>query len=124
MRVLEQHDWPGNVRELEHAIERAVILSRDSEIKPSDLPEFGRAREIKVRTGGIPQGCTLEEVERLTILQTLELTGWNKRATADILGIHRPTLYNKLRKYRLWRSEDRFHRGNSGDTGPTNNESS
>jgi DNA-binding NtrC family response regulator len=64
----------------------------------------------------------LEEVERLTILQTLELTGWNKRATADILGIHRPTLYNKLRKYRLWRSEDRFHRGNSGDPGPTSGE--
>ncbi len=123
MRVLEQHDWPGNVRELEHAIERAVILSRDAEIKPSDLPEFGRARDIKVRTSGIPRGCTLEEVERLTILQTLELTGWNKRATADILGIHRPTLYNKLRKYRLWRSEDRFHRGRSGDHGPAGGDS-
>lgn len=111
MRMLEQHDWPGNVRELEHALERAVIVSRDSEIKPADLPEFGRAREIKARASGIPRGCTLEEVERLTILQTLELTGWNKRATADILGIHRPTLYNKLRKYRLWRREDRFDRG-------------
>jgi two-component system, NtrC family, response regulator HydG len=116
MRALEQHDWPGNVRELEHAIERAVILSRDIEIKPTDLPEFGRARELKVRTSGIPRGCTLEEIERLTILQTLELTGWNKRATADILGIHRPTLYNKLRKYRLWRSEDRFRHGNSDET--------
>lgn len=111
MRILEQHDWPGNVRELEHAIERAVILSRDTEIKPADLPAFGRTREIKANSSGIPRGCTLEEVERLAILQTLELTGWNKRATADILGIHRPTLYNKLRKYRLWRSEDRFHRG-------------
>jgi len=111
MRVLEQHDWPGNVRELEHAIERAVILSRDTEIKPADLPAFGRTREIKASGSGIPRGCTLEEVERLAILQTLELTGWNKRATADILGIHRPTLYNKLRKYRLWRTEDRFHRG-------------
>ena len=123
MRVLEQHDWPGNVRELEHAIERAVILSRDAEIKPSDLPEFGRARDIKVGASGIPRGCTLEEVERLTILQTLELTGWNKRATADILGIHRPTLYNKLRKYRLWRSEDRFHRGHSADHGPAGGDS-
>jgi len=123
MRVLEQHDWPGNVRELEHAIERAVILSRGSEIKPSDLPEFGRAREIKVRAGGIPRGCTLEEVERLTILQTLELTGWNKRATAHILGIHRPTLYNKLRKYRLWRTEDRFHRGEPDDERSTSDES-
>ena len=118
MRALEQHDWPGNVRELEHAIERAVILSRDAEIKQSDLPEFGRAREIKERTSGIPRGCTLEEVERLTILQTLELTGWNKRATADILGIHRPTLYNKLRKYRLWRREDRFHHGTSAENEP------
>src|SRR5262245_18834404 len=122
MRTLEQHDWPGNVRELEHAIERAIIVSRHREIKPSDLPEFGRAREFKVRTGGIPRGCTLEEVERLTILQTLELTGWNKRAAADILGIHRPTLYNKLRKYRLWRREDRFHRGDGGHTGSTNND--
>ncbi len=123
MRVLEQHDWPGNVRELEHAIERAIILSRDAEIKPSDLPEFGRARDIKVGTSGIPRGCTLEEVERLTILQTLELTGWNKRAAADILGIHRPTLYNKLRRYRLWRSEDRFHRGHSADHGPAGGDS-
>jgi DNA-binding NtrC family response regulator len=117
MRILEQHDWPGNVRELEHALERAVIVSRDSEITPADLPEFGRAREIKARASGIPRGCTLEEVERLTILQTLELTGWNKRATADILGIHRPTLYNKLRKYRLWRSEDRFDRGSGSGKG-------
>ncbi|MFN2446702.1 MAG: helix-turn-helix domain-containing protein [Vicinamibacterales bacterium] len=39
--------------------------------------------------------------------QTLELTNWNKRAAANILGIHRPTLYNKLRKYRLWRRSDR-----------------
>jgi DNA-binding NtrC family response regulator len=116
LRALEQHDWPGNVRELEHAIERAVILARGPEIKASDLPEFPRSREIKASTGsGIPRGCTLEEVERLTIFQTLELTGWNKRATADILGIHRPTLYNKLRKYRLWRREDRFHHGEPSD---------
>ncbi len=123
MRALEQHHWPGNVRELEHAIERAVILSRDREIKPSDLPEFGHARELKARASGIPRGCTLEEVERLTILQTLELTGWNKRATADILGIHRPTLYNKLRKYRLWRREDRFHRGDADALGASKEDS-
>jgi two-component system, NtrC family, response regulator HydG len=112
LRVLEQHDWPGNVRELEHVIERAVILARGPEITASDFPESLHARDAKpAATMGFPRGCTLEEVERLAILQTLELTGWNKRATADILGIHRPTLYNKLRKYRLWRREDRFHRG-------------
>ena len=58
----------------------------------------------------MPAGCSLEEVERLAILQTLELTDWNKRQAAKILGIHRPTLYNKLRKYRLWRREDCFRR--------------
>ncbi len=117
LRALEQHTWPGNVRELEHAIERAVILARGPEIRASDLPAFPRSHEVKPPSnGGIPRGCTLEEVERLAILQTLELTGWNKRATADILGIHRPTLYNKLRKYRLWRREDRFHRGEASNS--------
>jgi transcriptional regulator of acetoin/glycerol metabolism len=49
----------------------------------------------------IPQHCTLQEIERLAILRTLEQTRWNKRATADILGLYRPTLYSKLKKYNL-----------------------
>ena len=116
MRILEQHDWPGNVRELEHAIERAVILSRDTEIKPSDLPEFGRARDIKVgqqrhpsrlhaRGGGAARHSPDARADRL------EQAGNGRHP-----GHSSPTLYNKLRKYRLWRSEDRFpsrwqHRG-------------
>ena len=111
LRVLEEYAWPGNVRELEHVVERAVILAAGSRIDAGDLP--ATLRQLPVRTAGqvsVPAGCSLEEVERLAILQTLELTDWNKRQAAKILGIHRPTLYNKLRKYRLWRSEDRFRR--------------
>ena len=111
LQVLDEYAWPGNVRELEHVVERAVILAGGTRIGAGDLP--AALRQAPVRTMGdvsLPAGCSLEEVERLAILQTLELTDWNKRQAAKILGIHRPTLYNKLRKYRLWRSEDRFRR--------------
>jgi DNA-binding NtrC family response regulator len=110
LRLLDDYAWPGNVRELEHVVVRAVILANGSRIDPDDLPpavrQGGKAREARDVT--VPGGRSLEEVERLAILQTLELTDWNKRRTASILGIHRPTLYNKLRKHRLWRREDRF----------------
>jgi DNA-binding NtrC family response regulator len=109
LRTLERHTWPGNVRELQHVVERAVILATGPLITTGDLPEAVRGPKMRQAPGSnLPTGCTLEELERLAILQTLELTSWNKRATANILGIHRPTLYNKLRKYRLWRRGDRF----------------
>jgi transcriptional regulator with PAS, ATPase and Fis domain len=111
MRALERHGWPGNVRELEHVIERAVILGRGPDIVVGDLAEaVTRPSNSSVPRTAQLGGCTLEELERIAILQTLEMTGWNKRATANMLGIHRPTLYNKLRKYQLWRREDRFRR--------------
>ena len=110
--LLEQHDWRGNVRELEHVMERAVILAQGPAIGVADLPDSVRRPPKLDATSPVmlPGGCTLMELERLAILQTLERTSWNKRATASILGIHRPTLYNKMRKYRLWRPEDRFRR--------------
>jgi DNA-binding NtrC family response regulator len=114
LRLLERHAWPGNVRELEHVVERAVILARGPFIGVVDLPDSIRVGDPPPRQMlSLPSGCTLEELERLAILQTLELTSWNKCATANILGIHRPTLYNKLRKYRLWRRQDRFWRGDA-----------
>ena len=80
-------------------------------VEAGDLPAaLRRAPQRAAGEMSVPAGCSLEEVERLAILQTLELTDWNKRQAAKILGIHRPTLYNKLRKYRLWRQEDRFRR--------------
>jgi DNA-binding NtrC family response regulator len=57
------------------------------------------------RHGSMPIGQSLEEIERLAIVQTLERTRGNKRAAAAMLGIHRPTLYNKLRRYGLWHAE-------------------
>lgn len=102
MRVLQRHRWPGNVRELEHAIERGVIVATEPRIQAADLPAALRDSEPDLEHGdAIPAHHTLEEIERLAILRTLERTQWNKRAAANILGVYRPTLYSKLKKYNL-----------------------
>lgn len=105
LRALERHAWPGNVRELEHVIERAVILCVGPDIRVEDLPDALRHPVGLPRQATMPIGQSLEEIERLAIVQTLERTRGNKRAAAAMLGIHRPTLYNKLRRYGLWRAE-------------------
>ncbi len=108
-RILAHH-WPGNVRELRNAIERAVLLARSSMIEPEDLPFI--QPEPPVHPDGerasppegrilIPPDLTLEEVEQMVIRQALQRTGGNKLAAARILGLHRPRLYAKIRKYRL-----------------------
>lgn len=102
LKALEQYPWPGNVRELEHVLERAVILCGGPTIRLEHLPEPIRAPG-RIQAPALPAGLSLDELERLAIIQTLERTRGNKRAAAAMLGIHRPTLYNKLRKYGLWR---------------------
>ncbi len=103
MRLLQRYRWPGNVRELEHAIERAVIVAAGSALTPGDLPTALHEAEGATPSAAfsIPPHHTLEEIERLAIIQTLERTRGNKRAAASILGVYRPTLYSKLRKYKI-----------------------
>jgi two-component system response regulator HydG len=104
--LLMRYDWPGNVRELEHALERAVILARGEHITPEELPPNIRA--IGGDPGGttpqeppVPVGLRLKEVERELIHKTLERTGGNRTKAAEILGISRATLHNKLKEYGL-----------------------
>ena len=103
MRLLQRYRWPGNVRELEHAIERAVIVATGTLLTPADLPSVVHEAHgtAPSATFSIPPHHTLEEIERLAIIQTLERTRGNKRAAASILGVYRPTLYSKLRKYKI-----------------------
>lgn len=95
------HRWPGNVRELQNAIERAVLLAKGSRIEPEDLPFGETANEIPLNAFYLPPNMTLEEIEKMAICQTLERTRGNKQAAAQILGIYRPRLYSKIRKYRI-----------------------
>ena len=98
------HQWPGNVRELQNVIERAVLLAKANKIEPVDLPfENGNLPEGAAQAGGwdVPANMTLEEIEKLVIEKTLQRTNGNKQAAANLLGIYRPRLYSKIRKYHI-----------------------
>lgn len=94
MQAMELYAWPGNVRELEHFIHRTVIM-KDEPVTLSDLPAYMKAGTM--RSG--PQGdlLSLAEVERLHIARVLEATDQNKTKAAQILGIDRKTLREKLK---------------------------
>jgi two-component system response regulator HydG len=101
MDLLTRYDWPGNIRELENSIERAVILARGEIIAPADLPPIIQAlsRDREIQGLNLPSGISLQEVEKALILKTLEDTGGNRSRAAEILGINRRTLQNKLKEY-------------------------
>ena len=91
---LESYAWPGNVRELEHAIEKAVILSDNQELQPNDF--YMRTPD---ETSFVVESFTLEEMEKILIEKALRKYDNNISAVAAELGISRPTLYSKIRKY-------------------------
>jgi Nif-specific regulatory protein len=102
MERLRSHDWPGNVRELRNVVERAVVLVEGSEITEGDLwftPLSGSQGPPADVPGATHELISLEEVERLHILRTIESTNWKKREAARSLGINRSTLDRKLEKY-------------------------
>ena len=97
------HAWPGNVRELQNVIERAVLLAKGNKVEPFDLPfDNGTLAEGSgAPTWEVPPNMTLEDIEKLVIERTLQRTGGNKQAAANLLGIYRPRLYSKIRKYSI-----------------------
>ena len=92
MNLLQQQPWTGNVRELENAIERAMVVAQEPEIRESDFV-------FKAST--VPNGApkSLDEIEKAHILRTLETVGWNQTRAAEILNIDRVTLHHKLKRY-------------------------
>ncbi len=98
------HAWPGNVRELQNVIERAVLLAKTEKIEPVDLPfDSGELPDggADGSAWDIPPNMTLEALEKLLIEKTLKRTRGNKQAAANQLGIYRPRLYSKIKKYEI-----------------------
>jgi DNA-binding NtrC family response regulator len=102
---LLDYSWPGNVRELQNAIEYAVVLARQGMIDVKELPT-----EIQLPTAlqqtelaALPRSGvqTLDDVERTAIIQALAECHGNKKKAAELLGIQRPTLYNKMKRYAI-----------------------
>lgn len=98
MNMLTHHHWPGNVRELSNAIERAVVLCPSNFL---DITDFDQSvpKDAPVTSG--PKFASLDDVERMTIVQTLEDCNGNKSEAARRLGITRKTLHKKLKNYGL-----------------------
>ena len=94
--LLMAHDWPGNVRELENMIERAFVLCSGRQIEVRHLPH-----ELSGRHPPPPDMPDIRAVRRSaevrTILKALEKNGFNRLATARELGIHKTTLYRKMK---------------------------
>lgn len=102
LSAMFSYRWPGNVRELESAVERAVLLCKADHIEVNDL--LFTAAEPAAPTNNefrVPPDMTLEEIEKEVIFQALRRTKGNKQAAANALGIYRPRLYSKIRKYKL-----------------------
>jgi two-component system, NtrC family, response regulator AtoC len=108
--LLARHPWPGNVRELKNTVERAVILSEGDRVGAEHILVQRRSNVPAAEVGAVPpagiiavpaEGLTLDAVERELIAITLRLTGNNQTRTARLLGISRPTVIRKIRKFGL-----------------------
>ncbi|HOC69666.1 MAG TPA: sigma 54-interacting transcriptional regulator [Candidatus Hydrogenedentes bacterium] len=101
MAVLMAHDYPGNIRELENIIEHAFVLcAANKDIDIPCLPDY-LARRAHPDTGPVPMGDARKALEAQLILETLERNHGNRQAAARELGMHKSTLFRKMRALHL-----------------------
>lgn len=101
-QVLLEYHWPGNVRELQNAIEQALHLAEDGTLQLEHFPaRICVPRSHSMRPAMAEKGHSLAEVERMAIVQALEVYQGNVSKVAAFLGIGRTTLYRKLKRYAI-----------------------
>ena len=108
LNIFQGYFWPGNVRELENAIEGAVIMAKTETVQKGDIPNISKFVSDPVRvTGEKTLKRAVEEPEREHILSVLDDCNWNRNKAAEILGVNRTTLYNKMKKYNIFGDDKR-----------------
>jgi DNA-binding NtrC family response regulator len=98
LKKLEKYHWPGNVRELQHAIERAIIMSEDQVLQPTD---FFFASAEGGANGVVFDNYNLDNIEKTIIRKAISKYGGNISHAAKELGLSRTSLYRRLEKYGL-----------------------
>lgn len=99
LEKLKKYHWPGNIRQLKSVLESGVNRAESELLMPEDvdIPANNSAM------GDAPKSLKLEEVEAWAIKIVLERNGWNQTQSAKVLGIHRETLMDKIKKYKISR---------------------
>jgi transcriptional regulator with PAS, ATPase and Fis domain len=99
MEILVNHSWPGNVRELKGAFEYAFVTCHEEMIQPGHLPET----ILQPKSGQVPpprrSAFNVQEIEKQELLEILERTGGNQSKAAEILGVSRVTIWNRMKRY-------------------------
>ena len=112
MNLLTNYDWPGNVRELENTIQRAVILASDNTIRQAHLVsiidmmprldiEVPRTGDDLKRTKKIAREKSVENIEKLFVIEALKRNGWNVTKSAEETGMQRANFQALMKKYNI-----------------------
>jgi two-component system, NtrC family, response regulator len=96
VEAIETYDWPGNIREMENRVKRSVVMADDKLVTSLDLGIAPTGESLNINLRHVRQNA-----ERAAILRALTMTESNISATAKLLGITRPTLYDLLKKYNI-----------------------
>ena len=104
IRILTEMHWSGNIRELKNIIERIIIMVPKIEISAHDISTFipnvtSKSEDFLNITNSFQE--FKEKTEKAFIEKQLEINSWNISKTAEILGIQRSHLYNKMKKYNI-----------------------
>ncbi|HTU62718.1 MAG TPA: helix-turn-helix domain-containing protein, partial [Polyangiales bacterium] len=99
LKALLAYPWPGNVRELENAIERAVVMCNGELLEAEQLP--GHSGQAALEMGVLVPGITLDELERMAIMQALEAASGSTAQAAEMLGVSRRKIQYRLKEWGL-----------------------
>ncbi len=112
LRVLQEHQWPGNLDELENAIAHAVIVATGTLITPDDLPvalkesKHPSVLDQKKLLHGMSLQSAVKQFEKQLIIEALQQAHGSKTKTADLLGISRRSLFNKMKEFQLLKDNE------------------